>query len=224
MRIRKKPNLKARTERCAHLVINDPGSFRGRWLDEFGQCGLVNETECENSRFNELHIELGCGKGQFTVDIAIASSGVFHIALEKTADAMIIALERASAANLQNVRFINAYAERLSDFFEDGEASRIYINFCDPWPSNRHAKRRLTNRQFLELYSRILRPGGEVHFKTDNAPLFEYSLREFEYCGYELKESTRDLHKDRPVGIMTDYEKKFHSQGIPICRCVMRVG
>jgi len=195
-------------EKCSHLLAVSPEGFRGKWLVEFG--------------YETLHIELGCGKGRFTAEKAKAEPNVFIAALEKSADAMIIALERAVAANLSNIIFLNAYADNLTDFFADGEASRIYINFCDPWPSNRHVKRRLTNRRFLELYARVLEPGGEIHLKTDNKALFEYSLREFALSGFELVEITRDLHKDAPSGIMTDYELKFHSQGIPICRCVMR--
>ena len=208
MRMRKKPNLNARLEKCAHLIVGEPAPLRGRWLDEFG--------------YGELHIELGCGKGLFTVETAKNDAGVFIAALEKSADAMVIALERAAAANLRNARFVNGLAEHLADYFADGEASRIYINFCDPWPSNRHAKRRLTNRRFLEVYERLLRPGGELHFKTDNAPLFDYSLREFDGFGFEPAELTRNLHENGAVGQMTDYENKFYIQNLPICRCVMR--
>ena len=205
MRMRKKPNLAVRMERCAHLMVAEPGLLRGIWLSEY--------------RYDELHIELGCGKGRFTTEAAVAAPGMFIAALEKSSDAMIIALERADAAGLQNLRFINALAENLPAYFSPGEASRIYINFCDPWPTNRHAKRRLTHRSFLELYKQVLRPGGEVHFKTDNTELLEFSLREFEHCGYELLDMSRDLHKDGPTGILTDYELKFHEQGLPIARC-----
>ena len=208
MRMRKKPNLAARTEKCAHLLVGTPAAYRGRWLEEFG-----GET---------LHVELGCGKGRFTADTAKADAKTFIAALEKSADAMIIAMERAAAENLNNIRFINAHAENLTEYFAEGEASRIYLNFCDPWPSNRHVKRRLTNRIFLEQYMHVLCIGGEIHFKTDNAPLFEYSLREFESCGFEPVEITHDLHKESPTGVMTDYERKFYDQGVPICKCIMR--
>jgi tRNA (guanine-N7-)-methyltransferase len=135
---------------------------------------------------------------------------------------MIIAVERAAAEALRNVRFINAFADDLASYFAPGEVSRIYLNFCDPWPSNRHAKRRLTHRRFLESYMQVLNPGGEIHFKTDNLPLFEYSLLEFERGGFTLTEVTRDLHKNGPVGVMTDYEMKFFTQGLPINRCAAR--
>ena len=208
MRMRKKQNLAARMEKCAHFLVAEPELFRGRWLGGFG--------------YGELHIELGCGKGRFTVETAKAESGIFFVALEKSADAMITALERAAAECLHNVRFVNAFADNLTDYFAPGEVSRIYINFCDPWPANRHEKRRLTGRRFLDLYKQVLCPGGEIHFKTDNLSLFEFSLREFEFIGFEPAEVTRDLHKDGPVGVMTDYELKFHSQGAPIYKCRMR--
>ena len=225
MRMRKKPHLKTRMEKCAGLIENEPEKHRGRWLVDYSNGEPFEpqtESGREKKRFSELHIELGCGKGHFTVETAKSVPGILIAALEKSADAMVIALERAAALNLHNVRFINALAERLADYFASGEVSRIYINFCDPWPSNRHVKRRLTNRRFLDTYLQILRPGGEIHFKTDNASLFDYSLREFEYCGFEPVEVTRDLHKNGPSGVMTDYECKFFSQGLPIHKAIMR--
>ena len=104
--------------------------------------------------------------------------------------------------------------------FDAGEADRIYINFCDPWPSKRHAKRRLTSPLFLDIYKVLLPKGGEIHFKTDNSPLFEYSVETFEECGWQLSEVTRNLHENGVCGIMTDYEEKFHNQGVNINRCV----
>jgi len=206
--MRKKPNLAARTDKCARLLVTDPARLRGRWLDEF--------------QYGDLHIELGCGKGKFTVETAGAAPKMLLAALEKLDNVQVIALERADAEGLQNVRFINALADYLPDYFAPGEVGRIYINFCDPWPSNRHRKRRLTDRGFLDLYKQVLRPGGEIHFKTDNLPLFEFSLREFEHCGFTASDVTRDLHKNGLIGVMTDYELKFHSQEIPICRGVFR--
>ena len=111
-------------------------------------------------------------------------------------------------------------AALLPDYFAPDEVDRVYINFCDPWPSNRHAKRRLTHRDFLNIYRQVLRTGGEIHFKTDNRPLFEFSLLEFPRAGYALSEVTRNLHENGPQGVMTDYEAKFFAQGLPIHRCV----
>ena len=208
MRMRRKPNLKSRVERCASFLIAEPQTLRSSWLEDFS--------------FGEIHIELGCGKGLFTVETAKSNPDIFFIALEKITNVLVIALERTEQTRLPNVRFINGLAEDFLDFFEAGEVSRIYINFCDPWPANRHAKRRLTGRRFLTLYRQVLKPGGEIHFKTDNSALFEFSLSEFEQFGFVLSEKTSDLHQFGSVGIMTDYEKNFHEQGLPIYRCVLR--
>lgn len=206
MRMRRKANLLSRIERCEQLLVAEPETLRGRWLDEYG--------------YDELHVELGCGKGLFTVETARCNPRTFIIALEKISNVLVIALERAEEESLKNVRYINRLADDLADFFAKGEVSRIYINFCDPWPANRHKKRRLTGQPFLELYRQVLHPGGEVHFKTDNLPLFEFSLSEFERCGFILSEITFNLHEHGSVGIMTEYETKFHEQGLPIYRCV----
>ena len=211
MRMRRKPNLDTRMERCSHLLATDPGALRGRWL--------VSTVHYEG-----LHVELGCGKGLFTIGSAKAAPDRLFVAIEKISNVLVIALERAAAEGLRNVLFINALVDDVAEYFAGGEVSRLYINFCDPWPANRHIKRRLTGRRFLELYKPLLCPGGEIHFKTDNLPLFEFSLHEFEVCGFELLETERDLHRDGPVGVMTDYESKFFSMGLPIYRCVARLG
>ena len=111
-------------------------------------------------------------------------------------------------------------AALLPDIFAEGEVDRIYINFCDPWPTKRHAKRRLTHTNFLKLYRKVLKEHGQIHFKTDNAPLFEFSLEEFPQAGFSLSEVTRNLHESGPCGVMTDYEAKFYELGTPINRCV----
>ena len=195
-------------ERCSNLLITDPKIYHGKWLETFG--------------YMQLRVELGCGKGRFTVEAAKAEPDTLFVALEKSDSVIIIALERVAAEGLKNVRFINALANDVTDFFAPGEVSRIYINFCDPWPSNRHAKRRLTSWRFLELYKKILQPGGQLHFKTDNLSLFEFSLLEFERCGFELSEVIRDLHAKGIACAMTDYELKFHSQGLPIYKCLTK--
>jgi len=206
--MRRKPNLDARMDNCAHLLIVDPASCRGRWLDEF--------------KYSGMQLELGCGKGRFTVEAAKAEQDILHVALEKTANVLILAMERAEREGVNNIRFVNALADNLAEFFAPGEAERIYLNFSDPWPGNKQAKRRLTSQAFLELYRQVLTPGGEIHLKTDNLPLFEFSLREFERGGFSLLEETRDLHKNGPVGILTDYEMKFFNQGLPIHQCVVK--
>ena len=207
MRMRKKPNLIPRMERCSDYQIKDPKNWRGHWRE-------LLAPGCS------LRVELGCGKGRFTCETAAAEPEVLFIAIERVPDAMVIAMERAQAMGLKNVRFIDADVADLRDYFAPGEVERIYINFCDPWPTNRHARRRLTHPDFLERYRGVLTDGGEIHFKTDNRGLFEWSLFQFPKAGYELQEVTRDLHADGIRGVMTDYEEKFHSLGTPINRCV----
>ena len=208
MRLRKKKNLGARMMKHAHLLISEPETLRGRWLEEY--------------QYERLHIELGCGRGRFTVETAKTEPDTLLAALEKSADAMIIAVERAAAEDLCNLRFANALADNLPAYFAPGEVSRIYINFCDPWPSNGHAKRRLTSGHFLGMYRQALCPDGEIRFKTDNLALFEFSLRAFEKHGFALADISRDLHSGGPNGILTDYEQKFHDQGMPICYACAR--
>ena len=207
MRTRKKPNLIPRMERCAAVLIRDPEEYRGRWRELMPQAA-------------QLRLELGCGKGRFTAETAAAEPDVLFIAVERVPDAMVIAMERAKAAGLNNVFFIDADVARLTEFFAPGEVERIYLNFCDPWPTNRHAKRRLTHENFLRLYRQVLSDGGQIHFKTDNSGLFEWSLFQFPRAGYALSEVTRDLHENGICGVMTDYEEKFHNLGTPINRCV----
>lgn len=207
MRMRKKPNLIPRMERCADYLIKDPALWRGRWREKLA-------PDCQ------LRLELGCGKGRFTCETAAQEPEVLFVAVERVPDAMVIAMERAKAMELQNVLFIDADVVKLREYFAPDEVERIYINFCDPWPTNRHAKRRLTHPGFLELYRGVLRDGGELHFKTDNHDLFGWSLFQFPRAGYELREVIRDLHAGGIQGVMTDYEEKFHSMGTPINRCV----
>lgn len=208
MRMRKKKNLIPRMERCAACRIRDGFALRGRWRQE-----LMPEAA-------ELHLELGCGKGRFTAETARENPDILFIAIEKVPDALVVAMERAMAMELKNVFFVVGDAALLPDYFAEDEVDLIYINFCDPWPPKRQAKRRLTHRGFLETYRKVLKPGGQVQFKTDNRPLFEFSLLEFPEAGYELREVTRDLHRDGPQGVMTDYEARFHAEGVPINRCV----
>ena len=207
MRMRKKPNLVPRMERCAGVLINEPEALRGRWLNTF-------------PGYRELHLEIGCGKGRFTADTAAQNPDIFLAALEKVPDAMVVGMERVTARELQNVRFLDRDAANLLELFAPGEVARIYINFPDPWKKSRQHKRRLTYPAFLALYANLLPVGGEIWFKSDNNPLFEWSLEQFESEGWLLKDVTRDLHANGPVGVMTDYEAKFYEQGISINRCV----
>ena len=207
MRMRKKKNLAPRMEACGGCLIRDPFAMRGSW-----------RTLMPDAR--ELRVELGCGKGRFTADTAAAEPDVLLIAVEKVPDAMVVAMERVTEAELKNVFFVDGDAALLPDMFAPGEVDRLYINFCDPWPKSNQKKRRLTHGSFLRLYRQVLAEGGQIHFKTDNDKLFAWSLEEIPRFGFRLSEVTTDLHRDGPVGVMTDYERKFFSEGKNINRCV----
>ena len=192
MRMRKKKNLLPRMERCEAYQIKDPYERKGHWRD------LMPEAR-------EIRVELGCGKGRFTVETAAAEPDVLLI---------------AAGAGLRNVFFIDIDANQLPEIFDAGEVDRIYVNFCDPWPPKRQAKRRLTHGNFLKLYRKVLRENGQIHFKTDNDPLFLWSIEEIPQFGFALSEVTRDLHANGQRGVMTDYEAKFYAEGKNINRCV----
>lgn len=207
MRMRKKKNLASRMEACAELWVKEPAAKRGIWRE------YMPNAIC-------LRLELGCGKGRFTAETAAAHPDDLYIAVERVPDAMVIAMERCRALGLRNVFFIDGDAATLNEYFAPDEVDLIYINFCDPWPSVKHSRRRLTHEGFLRSYRQVLRMGGELHFKTDNRSLFEWSLFQFPKAGFTLSEVTRNLHEYGVQGVMTDYEEKFHALGTPINRCV----
>lgn len=206
MRMRKRNNLEPRMEAASAVWIRDPESRRGSWRS------LLPGAE-------GLHLEIGCGKGKFTVEMAELYPQILFIAVERVKEAMVLAMEKAVAMGLRNVYFVSVDAAELEQLFAPGEVDRIYLNFCDPWPRSKNAKRRLTYHSFLEKYRAVLRPDGEIHFKTDNEKLFAWSLEEFSQYGYPVKNVTDDLHRDGVVGVMTGYEEKFHALGTPIHRC-----
>lgn len=206
MRMRKMKNLEPRMERCAALRIQAPEEKKGHWRELKPEC-------------TALWVEVGCGKGKFTAETAQANPDVLLIAVERCREAMVVAMEKARDMGLTNVYYIDMDVAEIENIFAPGEIDRLFINFPDPWPRKKNAKRRLTHRGFLDKYCRVVKEGGEFHFKTDNAPLFAFSLEEFAACGLETKNVTDDLHRDGPVGIMTGYEEKFHALGTPIHRC-----
>lgn len=206
MRMRKMKNLEPRMERCAAYRIAEPQEKKGQWRSLKPDC-------------TALWVEVGCGKGKFTAETAQANPDVLLIAVERCREAMVVAMEKARDMGLRNVFFIDMDVAEIENIFAPGEIDRLFINFPDPWPRKKNAKRRLTHRGFLDKYCRVVREGGEFHFKTDNAPLFAFSLEEFAACGLETKNVTDDLHKDGVLGIMTGYEEKFHALGNPIHRC-----
>ena len=204
MRMRKKPNLQPRMEKCAAVQIMQPEALRGHWREQFPD--------------RELWLEIGCGKGRFTVGTAQENPDIELLALEKVEDALVIAMERACQAQTDNVRFISMDALRLRELFAPCEVGRIFVNFCDPWPKSRDAKHRLTSPNFLRIYADILPLGGELCFKTDNLPLFEWSLEQIKAEGWEVRDITNDLHAGGEGGVMTDYECKFREMGVKINR------
>ena len=206
MRMRRMRNLEPRMEKCADFRIAEPAALKGNWRS------LKPDAAA-------LWVEVGCGKGKFTAETAQANPDVLLIAVERCREAMVVAMEKAQNMGLKNEYYIDMDVANIEDIFAAGEIDRLVINFPAPWPRKNNAKRRLTQRGFLDKYCRVVREGGEFHFKTDNAPLFEISVEEFAACGLEVKNLTRDLHKDGIVGIMTGYEEKFHSLGTPINRC-----
>ena len=206
MRMRRKPNLEPRMEACDPVWIREPEALKGSWRS------LMPETK-------ELRVEVGCGKGKFTVETAAAEPDVLLIAVERVREALVMAMEKAMAAGLKNVFFVSMDVAQIEEFFAPGEIDLLYINFCDPWPRSKNAKRRLTHRAFLEKYKTVIRSGGQIHFKTDNEKLFAWSLEEFSACGLAVRNVTDNLHADGPVGIMTGYEEKFYALGTPIHRC-----
>ena len=206
MRMRKMKNLEPRMERCADVRIAEPASLKGNWRS------LKMDA-------TQLWVEVGCGKGKFTAETAEANPNVLLIAVERCREAMVVAMEKAKAMGLKNVFYIDMDVEKIEDIFAGAEIDRLFINFPDPWPRKKNAKRRLTYRTFLDKYCRVVKENGEIHYKTDNAPLFEFSVEEFAACGLEVKNLTRNLHENGIVGIMTGYEEKFHALGTPINRC-----
>ena len=206
MRMRRMKNLVPRMEKCADYRVEDPKSLKGNWRS------LMPDAQA-------LWVEVGCGKGKFTAETAEANPNVLLIAVERCREAMVVAMEKAQSMGLKNVFYIDMDVENIEEIFAGQEIDRLFINFPDPWPRKKNAKRRLTHRGFLNKYCRVVRTGGEFHFKTDNAPLFEFSVEEFEACGLQVNNLTRNLHENGIVGIMTGYEEKFHALGTPINRC-----
>ena len=206
MRMRRKPNLVPRMEACKDIWMQEPETLKGNWKSLYPEA-------------KEVRLEVGCGKGKFTAETAAAEPEILLIAMELVPEAMVMAMEKVKNMGLKNVFFIGADVARLEEFFAPGEIDLLYINFCDPWPRKKHAPRRLTHTGFLKLYKKVLKPGSQIHFKTDNADLFEFSLEQFQEEKFILNNVTRDLHANGPVGIMTGYEERFYGLGTPINRC-----
>ena len=197
---------------ASDLVITDPDLMAGQWAVKiFGNN-------------NPIHIEVGMGKGRFITRLAADNPDINYIGIEKYSSVLIRALEKAEKDPLPNLRFIRMDAEDIETVFTGKEVEKIYLNFSDPWPKDRHAKRRLTSGRFLARFANILSDDGTIEFKTDNRDLFDFSLEEVEPAGWKILASTYDLHNDPKMcegNIMTEYEEKFSSAGNAICKYVI---
>lgn len=173
---------------------------------------------------NPIHIEIGMGKGRFLMDLAKANPDINYIGIEKYSSVLIRAIQKMEEFPLINVLFIRMDAEEINEVFDKEEIDRIYLNFSDPWPKDRHAKRRLESRQFLARYDEILKSDGVIEFKTDNRMLFDFAVEEVNDTKWQLNAVTYDLHNDSVMNegnIMTEYEEKFSSMGNPICKYII---
>ncbi|MCT4545037.1 MAG: tRNA (guanosine(46)-N7)-methyltransferase TrmB [Vallitalea sp.] len=188
-------------------VINMEKEYKGKWNEKFGGD-------------NPIHIEIGMGKGQFITSLAKNNSNINYIGFEKFTKVLVRALNNLSEEEINNVFVVRIDVEEILDIFEEGEIDRIYLNFSDPWPKDRHDKRRLTHHNFLEKYEKILSPKGKICFKTDNKNLFDFSLEELKKYNWNVEKVTRDLHNSIYVedNTMTEYEEKFVSLNMPIYR------
>ncbi len=215
MRLRNIPGAEQAV--CASpYVVTEPAAYAGQWREYFGSP-------------ESLSIEIGMGKGRFLLEMADLHPQTAYVGIEQYTSVLLRAVEHTQGDEKGlkgNLRFVCADARQMADIFAEGEVDRIYLNFSDPWPKQRHAKRRLTAPGFLRLYSRILSYGGTVEFKTDNQDLFDFSLESARSEGWKILAQTRDLHHD-PMGednVMTEYEEKFSSQGSPICKMIITPG
>ncbi len=211
MRLKNVPGSREAVAKCP-FAIDEPMQCRGRWAqDIFGNNAPV-------------HIEVGMGKGKFITELARNNCGINYVGIEKYSSVLIRAIEKTEEAPLGNLRFIRMDAEDIEDIFEKGEVDRIYLNFSDPWPKDRHAKRRLPSRRFLARFANILTDDGTIEFKTDNRDMFDFALEEASAAGWKILASTFDLHNDPEMNegnIMTEYEEKFSALGHPICKYII---
>ncbi|GFP75194.1 tRNA (guanosine(46)-N7)-methyltransferase TrmB [Clostridium fungisolvens] len=210
MRLRKKWWARPELEEAKNVVTN-PSEFKGRWSEAFGDS-------------NPVHLELGCGRGKFISEKAAANPGINHVAIDLKDEVLIYALRKVNEAEVPNVRLIPMNISFIGDVFDKDEISKIYINFCNPWPKERHKKRRLTHTSFLKIYKTFLKPNSEIWFKTDDVGLFEESQEYFKESGFTLEYLTYDLHNDEfKENIMTEYEAKFTSLGMKTMFLIARL-
>jgi len=202
MRQRKVKNVEERLAEYADYLIENPSLMKGKWKETFG-----ND--------NKIFLELGCGKGQFIVTKAKANKELNYIGAEGQQTIILRALEKASKEQTINVRFMTGFIKDVTDIFEEDELSGVFLNFSDPWPKDRHSKRRLTHKNFLEGFKKVSKAGSILEIKTDNEELFEFTLGQIEMMGFEMIELTRNLHFSECTSknTTTEYEDKFKSFG-----------
>lgn len=210
MRLRNIPGADQVVSNSAFCIQN-PTELRDKWNEFLG-----------NS--NPIHIEVGMGKGRFIMNLAALNPDINYIGIERYTSVLLRAVQKMEENPLPNVHFLCIDAATLPEIFGKGEVERIYLNFSDPWPKDRHARRRLTSHEFLDRYDQFLSTDGRIEFKTDNQDLFTFSLQEIEESDvWHLDASTRDLHNDAILNesnVMTEYEEKFSSLGNPICKLI----
>ena len=206
MRVRKRKGAEEHLANHPQYVILEPEAAKGKWHELFG-----NE--------NPIHIEVGSGKGAFITGMAQQNPDINYIGIDIQLSVLSYALDKVLASGAENVKLLRVDGSSLTNYFEDGEVDMMYLNFSDPWPKSRHEKRRLTYKTFLDTYKQILPENGEIHFKTDNRGLFEYSLASFSQYGMVLNKVWLDLHaSDYEGNVMTEYERKFSEKGQVIYR------
>lgn len=193
------------------LVIKEAENLKGKWNKQFG-----ND--------NPIHIEVGMGKGKFLMELAALHPDINYIGIERYTSVLLRALQKMEENPLPNLLFLCIDAADLPNIFEKEEIDKIYLNFSDPWPKDRHARRRLPSREFLARYDQILKKNGRLEFKTDNRGLFDFAVEELEPAGWKAEKITYDLHADAEMvvgNIMTEYEEKFSAAGNPICKYII---
>lgn len=195
----------------SQYVVQDEKSKKGCWSEVFG-------------RKAPLHIEVGMGKGQFMMQLALQNPDINYVGIEMYSSVLLRAVQKMEEAPMDNLRFIRMDAREIEEAFDKGEVDKIYLNFSDPWPKDRHAKRRLPSRQFLARFDQILKKEGNLEFKTDNRDLFDFAVEEVEPAGWKIDAITYDLHHDEVMNrgnILTEYEEKFSSKGNPIYKYII---
>ena len=211
MRVRKRKGAEEHLANHPQYVILEPEAAKGKWHELFG-----ND--------NPIHIEVGSGKGAFITGMAQQNPDINYIGIDIQLSVLSYALDKVLASGAENVKLLRVDGSALTNYFEDGEVDMMYLNFSDPWPKDRHAKRRLPSREFLARYDQFLVKRGRLEFKTDNKELFDFALEELEPAGWKAEAVTRDLHHDEKLcagNIMTEYEEKFSAQGNPIYKYII---